>query len=250
MIEKLYHGTNADALSRIQTFGLQGRKYTKVKGNWEHTVPSNPKAVYLTDTYAWHFAAASGPKKNDKGLILEIDRGALFPWKLGPDEDFLEQGTRGVEATPENGLAPTGWDMKRRTRFYRRKAEHLPHLVDKSLEYMGTCAYYGVIPWSAIIRYVIIDWSKLDPPLYIQALDSMVSCLNFKILKERHWAFTKWFFGDPVTAAEVAGNRIYAAMSDADEHFKRQNAVWAEAMANREGLTVVNLKEDKLAKSA
>lgn len=249
---RLYHGTAAKYLGRIQAEGLQPRAKTKVKGNWTHSVDSNRKAIYLTDAYAWHFAAAASDQ--EKGLIVELDKTLLLPWLLCPDEDWLEQGSRRVGPTKENPtLAPTDWDMKRRTKHYRKIAEFNPKLAPASLEGIGTAAYYGRIPWSAVTRYVTIDWKKLDSSLYMQAVDSMVSILNYQILAERHRALTKWFFGDPVTAAEVAGNQHWLeGMERKPENEKvfktmeAQNERWAEAMQKRDGLTVVNVKEDKL----
>jgi hypothetical protein len=131
--DKLYHGTSAALIPRLEREGLLPRTHSKNKGNWGHTVPSNPKAVYLTDAYAWHFAAASS---KDTGLILEIDKSKLKPWKLAPDEDFLEQVSRKIGPPEHPHLAPTDWSMKKRTLFYRKTAiRDFAHLTEESLSH-------------------------------------------------------------------------------------------------------------------
>lgn len=248
---RLYHGTSSKYLGRIKAEGLQPRSKTKAKGNWTHTVDSNRKAIYLTDAYAWHFAATASEK--EPGLIIELDKTLLLPWLLCPDEDFMEQASRKLGPTKDNpDLAPVEWDMKRRTKHYRKLSEFNAKLAPQSLEHMGTAAYYGRIPWSAVTRYVTIDWSKLDMALYMQAVDSMVSIANYKILAERHRALTKWFFGDRVTPAEVTGNAHWLeGMERTPENegmirtMEQQNERWAEAMKKRDGLTVVNVKGGK-----
>src|SRR4029077_2272680 len=129
----------------------------------------------------------------------------LLPWLLCPDEDALEQGTRRTEPTKTNGMAPTTWSMDKRTRHYRKIAPFNPALAETSLAVMGTVAYYAHIPFRAVTRYVTIDWKQLDMALYLQAADTTVSVLNYRILADRHRALVKWFFNDPVDAVELMG---------------------------------------------
>jgi len=250
---KLYHGTNASCLKAIQTEGILPRAKSKAKGHWGHTVSSNRNAVYLTTAYAWHFAA-SACEKNDKGLILEIDRDSLLPWCLCPDEDFMEQATRRLPPSKENpNFAPVEWPMKKRTLHYRGIAENNANLANQSLEHLGTCAYYGAIPWHAVTRYVVIDWDKLNTSMRIRAIDSSVSLMNFKILKDRHHAFTRWFFNDPVEVGELTGNDMWRKAESVSDNsmkmFDEQDARMIEVMANRAGLEVVT-NERKSPKSA
>ena len=240
----LYHGTAAKNLDAIRANGIQPRGKLKSKGNWTHSVISNPKAVYLTDAYPGHFAfnSVDGYRKDaDPGLILEVNRDLLSPFKLCPDEDSLEQGTRGVE---KEGYADPKWDMKKRTMFYRRIAEFNPKLVDVSLQHLGTCGYYDTIPWSAITRYVLIDWSKIAHGMFWRACDTQVSCMNYKILQDRHRALTRWFFGDPTTAEDFLGYTFAdnPHMRDVPDEMKRVAAI-EEEIKSRDGLTVVNANE-------
>lgn len=234
---KLYHGTSADLLDQIKANGLQPRAKSRHKGNWKHTIQSNRNAVYLTDAYPFHFAATSGPNK--PGLILEIAEESLLPWLLCPDEDAIEQSTR---RTQIKGGAPLDWSMEKRTKFYRKLAPFNPELASVSLQAMGTAGYYGTISFEAVTRYVIIDWKKMDPNLYLMAVDTMVSVLNYKILKERHRALVRWFFDDPVTASDL----ILSIPDDDSEMGKLQRerlAFMAMAMANRSALELVTVKK-------
>jgi hypothetical protein len=236
----LFHGTTASCLDRIKREGILPRAKAKGKQNWKHTVPSNKDAVYLTTAYPWHFAAVASKEKGI-GLILEIDRDLLLPWLLCPDEDFMEQASRGCGPTDKNpNLAPLGLDMKKRTMFYRKIAKFNALLVDESLKHMGTCAYYGGIPFSAVTRYVLIDWAKLPFEMKLRAVDSMVSIMNYRILKSRHEAFCRWFFNDTVTVEEMLGYELGDNLTPAIiEQQKRYADKLAESMAQREGLTVI-----------
>jgi hypothetical protein len=236
---KLYHGTTGRFLPRILRDGLQGRKFTKVKGHFDHTVQSNPEAVYLTDAYPWHFAsiASKGQKKDWPGLILEIERDRLLPWLLCPDEDYLEATTRkqGPECGP--GFCPTDWDLKARCKHYRKIAKLNPDLADDSLKRLGTCAYYGAIPWSAVTRYALIDWGKLHPVMRIRCVDSMVSMINYRLLAERHREFTRWFFDPDVDAKKMLD---YSGVLDADlgKLMQQQIAHLSEVLQKRDGIRV------------
>lgn len=238
---KLYHGTAASLLPKIQKEGLLPRAMSKGKDNWKHTVTSNKDAVYLTNAYAFHFASHASDDK--QGLVLEIDRDKLLPWLLAPDEDFMEQCSRGVEPSPERPhFAPTNWDMKKRTRHYRKIARFNPNLADASLEAMGTAAYYGPIPWSTVTRYVLIDWKAIDVSMYMHACDTMVSAINFRILKERHFALTRWFFGDPVKVEDLTGITEDQVKEMGELWQKRQQHA-AQVLQKQKGLTIVTAQQ-------
>jgi hypothetical protein len=233
----LYHGTAAGNLSAMQRDGIKPRKLLKTRGNWMHTVSSNKDAVYLTDTYPWHFAACA---KSTKGMIIEINRDLLLPWRLCPDEDFMEQSTRQIDGKP--GFAPVDWSMKKRTMHYRKIAQHNSEHADLSLHYMGTVAYYDVIPWKAVTRYVLIDWDAVNVWMHP---DSSVSMMNFRILERRHKATIRWYFGDPVTPAELDGlgnTSVDNWPSEIREMKMKHLEFLAERIERREGLTVHNAR--------
>src|SRR5262245_7314903 len=130
---KLYHGTAERHLHKILKDGIRPRGAQR--GNWKHSVESNPRCVYLTTAYPLHFAgAAVDPNaENDRLTVIEVDTSKLFIGDLLPDEDFLEQATR------KSGPAPIDKDMKYRTRWYRKRAhEYQQHWVT-SIKYLGTC---------------------------------------------------------------------------------------------------------------
>jgi len=237
----LYHGTAAKHLDSIKKYGLLPRamlnkiKGTKSQGNWTHSVTSNRGAVYLTDAYAFHFAHCAGEDiEKDKGLLLELDRASLNPWLLCPDEDYIEQSTRGRTG---KGFADPKWDMIRRTKFYRKHAQANTQLTDYSLEGMGTAAYYGPIPWSAIKRYVIVDWSKMPHGMLWRAVDTQVSCINYRILQDRQRALMRWFFGDPVELEDFIGFKLADNPSIAnDPVWKKHHDAIAAELPQTEGL--------------
>jgi hypothetical protein len=225
-------------LDRILKHGIQPRAVSKHKGNWAHTVPSNRHAVYLTDAYPFHFAGMGN--RNEPGLILEIDRDLLLPWRVCPDEDALEQGTR---KSPLKGGPPLDASMKQRTLAYRKLARHNPGLADASLKVMGTVGHYGVIPVAAITRYVVIDWEKMDMNLWLMAVDTQVSALNYKILQDRHRAYVRWLFKDPVTAEELIGSDFRHVEGTIGELERKRHAAFTEAMADTSSLQVIVLKQ-------
>jgi hypothetical protein len=242
----LYHGTKAALLTTLTREGILPREMQKKKsrGNWTHTITSNRKAIYLTDAYPGHFASVASGKT--RGLILEIDRGALLPWLLCPDEDMLEQLSRNVPSNGSNNLAPGDWSMAKRTRYYRQLAPMNPKLADKSLEMMGTCGYYGPISWKAVRRYVIVDWEKLvenNPVMFYMACDTMVSVMNYKVLKTRHRELNKWFFGESVDPLVMCGFEgfNFATNNELDGMFHKQLENMTTMITNREALEIVDV---------
>tara|TARA_Y100000310_G_scaffold253087_1_gene259880 strand:- start:1119 stop:1826 length:708 start_codon:yes stop_codon:yes gene_type:complete len=191
---KLYHGTS-ERVGRIAlTEGLKPRSESSAESNWEGTVPSNPEVVYLTSSYPGHFAAhVSGLK--ERWAIVEVDTDLLDEWCLHPDEDSLEQGTRGVETGyPEVDEMPLG-AMRARTMWFRDNIELFQPLWPRSLELLGTVCYYGAIPPEAITRVSFYD-PKSSGGVTMAAMDSMVSLINHKILAERHGKLVSVLMGD------------------------------------------------------
>jgi hypothetical protein len=113
-------------------------------------------------------------------------------------------------------------------------------MADASLKHMGTVGYYSNIPWNAITRYVLIDWDKIDKGMYMRAVDSMVSTMNYLVLQDRHRALTKWFFGDAVTAEQLEG---FVGVQIKDEFFNERLERIRVAIVNRNGLEVVSVHQ-------
>ena len=181
----LYHGTAARFLPAILQDGIKPRGRFN-KGNWQHTVTSNAKAVYLTDAYGLHFASCAAGE-DDKAVILEIDTRALRGDCLIADEDTLEQANRGRDNLPED------WNLKRRTLYYRARAHNHSGLL--TLKYMGTCCYKGTIIPEAIKRAVILD-AEVEARLVVCGFDPQISIIHYSMLGERYREGMRWMFGD------------------------------------------------------
>jgi hypothetical protein len=194
---KIYHGTSSRFLDRILRDGIKPRGTSK-KGNWDHTIESNPKAVYLTQAYSLYYAWCSvNAKKDEPGLILEINPHKLNPFKLSPDEDFLEQATR---QSPDWAHVHTlnkkeKWGS---TKWFRDRLESNftgPDMLWKtSLKGMGNCCYFGIVPVDAITRYAILP----DMTQWIEWSDPTITIMNFHILGEYYKALSAAVFGDDI----------------------------------------------------
>lgn len=190
---RLYHGTAGRYLDRILAEGLLPRSKLPVvdgaveQGNWEHTVPSNPAVVYVTNAYPLHFCAASLRSEDAHGLIVEIDSAQLDAELLRPDEDFLEQIMRGRDDLPAE------WSLTQRNVYYRdRMADYDPL---QSLRLLGTMAYAGPIPPAAITRILLVK-AKTIGRLIRLGFDPMIALANYRFMGAFYRSGTRWMFGD------------------------------------------------------
>jgi hypothetical protein len=182
---RLYHGTAARHVPAILERGLIPRG--KRRGNWQHTVTSNPATVYLTNAYGFHFANQA-TKSGEDLAIVEVDTDRLF--NLAPDEDFLEQVTR------KNGPAPLDQPMKERTLWYRTRLYLYEHLWPDSLEHLGTCGHIGPIEPTAITRVATVPHASYMEMIFAEGLDPMISVLNYRIMGPHYRNSMRWIFGD------------------------------------------------------
>lgn len=185
---KLYHGTSERHLASIAKEGIRPRG--KRRGNWSHSVESSTQCVYLTDAYALHFAQAA-ISNNDDAAIIEIETDVLNPFKLVPDEDFLEQATR------KSGPAPSDRPMKFRTRWYRKRLDDFADHWRESVQHMGTCAYMGTIEPEAITRIAVVDRATRYL-LFKHGHDPMVSLINYSLKGPAYRNFVRWIFNEPL----------------------------------------------------
>jgi len=171
---KLYHGTAATLLGVIRERGIDPRG--EESGNWPG-LPSRDGYTYLTAAnplpYAYRATAAGG----SVGLVLEIDGSQLESSTLRPDEDYLGQ------------LAIIGQTADRaelldRTR--RADPSEQRDLWRDSLSRIGTVAVEGAVPSSTIIRYALVDFSKLraEGGLYLDL--RLISPLEGSVHIERY----------------------------------------------------------------
>lgn len=194
---KLYHGTTAKVARAALAGGLRARGNRK--SNWEHA-PSRPDAVYLTSAYAMHFATCCADPKEKLWGIVEVETDRLNPFRLAPDEDFLEQ--RGRKHDGVDG------DMLARTKHYRDRLWGFqcdtggkPNWLH-SVEGLGNCAHEGPIPADAVTRVALISKDRAD---IRWASDPTISLINFRILGGYYKALTAVIFGDEPDESALAG---------------------------------------------
>lgn len=182
---KLYHGTSTKHLKKILGSGLLPRR--KRKGNWGHTSPSRSEAVYLTTAYAIHFAEAAVTSIHDLALV-EVDLSKIPEIMIGPDEDFLEQGTRKSPAFQNIGDTA----IERAIWFSERSWEEYQHLWSKSLEYLGSVCVLEHIPRTAFTRVARIP--KGHP--IIRESDPVISISAYQVVGAYYRNLTRYVFGD------------------------------------------------------
>ena len=177
----LYHGTSERHLTTILNDGLvpRGRR----KGNWKHSILSAPDRVYLTNAYPIYFAfAATTPGSKEGGVIIEVDTELMAAQRFVPDEDALEQSTRGRDNVSGN--------IKERTLHYRNAAPMYSMFADESIAALGTCAYMGKVEAQHISRVAVISHDKLiELALHF---DPMISLANYYIMGEHYRSSVRW----------------------------------------------------------
>jgi hypothetical protein len=191
---KLYHGTSQTALAGILISGIRPRG-KKGRSNWKHSVESNAECVYLTEGYAVHFACNAVDPDKDAAAIIEVDTDRLNFFDLLPDEDAIEQLSRGRDDLP------TSWDMKKRTRYYRVKMVDYAGKWPTSIKALGTACHRGVIPVSAITRVAKVDF-KVNPALR-WASDPTISIQNYAIMGGYYRQLTNRIFGDEIDVTDL-----------------------------------------------
>lgn len=184
---KLFHGTSSRWLPNILRQGLEPRGRRTSRSNWTDTVPSNPSCVYLCSGYAPHFAFKAAAEDGDC-VVIEVETDRLpAPNLLLPDEDCLEQAGRGYDDVPG--------DMTARTLHYRRQMLKQFQGTDAwelSLEYLGTCAYHGIVPPGAITR--IVTWPYKPNIGLMLVWDLSVSLMNQRVCGDRYRVLTRKLF--------------------------------------------------------
>ena len=200
---KLYHGTNGAWLNNILKIGIHPRG-AKGVNNWKHTVNSNPKCVYLTNSYAPYFAFNASKGKEPLCAVIEIDTDKLFPLNLYPDEDFLEQGSRKIDN-------PVPGSMKERTIHYRKQQFTFNWPTknkdgtdttwwEASLQHLGTCAHRGTIPPSAITRAVV--WPHHPNIKLMYVWDPIIVIINQMVMGHQYHILTRKLFDGEFTPVE------------------------------------------------
>lgn len=166
MKHTLYHGTSSVHLDKILESGLVPRYNND--SDWE--CASRPDMIYLTSAYPLYFAEHSITNHGGEPVVFEVE---VDSSRLYPDEDFLEQATRGIqysETTKDLYNDLQGLDMAQRTEYFRDSLELHKSMYDRSLTRLGNCCHKGIIKPKRIRRYVIPDMSirrKSDPQIHM-----------------------------------------------------------------------------------
>lgn len=205
---RLYHGTSAATGRIIMEHGLHPRSVTEGeegKGNWEHTIPSNPECVYLTTAYAAYFAINAMGDDEKEIAIVEVESDDLDPDFFRPDEDFMEQASRNatLEGDGFDGLIECGDDMNKRTEWFRDNGWKFGHMWEQSIESLGNCCYEGGIDASDILRVSFVDVTKAAS-MATMAMDPTISLLNFGIMQGKYRSLTQWFMGEAVKPEAIS----------------------------------------------
>jgi hypothetical protein len=198
---KLYHGTDSHTARLALEHGLLPREDAEVEGNWENC-PSRPDLVYLTDAYAPYFAAnTSKPGPDNPWGIIEVETDLLEGvGDLLPDEDFLEQGSRGRAGKSH---PPVDASMEDRTQWFRERLAKYAHYWEDSLESLGNCAFRGPIPVCAITRVVLFNPYAGHSILALKSIQPQISILNYKTMGMSYRNLTRWMAGYEVIAQEI-----------------------------------------------
>ena len=200
---KVYHGTSESVARAAMTEGLKTRDELGIKSHWDQC-PSRGDLVYLTQAYAGYFGFAASEPGGKIG-ILEIDLDLLDADLVLPDEDFIEQGTRGHDDQWQDHIireSLRGLDMAQRTEFFRDNLTMFSGLWEMSLEGLGNCAYMGSIPPEAITRICIYD-PKKNGVITGMLLDPCISLMNYRFCGSKYRALCRWLIGDQVNAGDL-----------------------------------------------
>ncbi len=208
---KLYHGTTGAVAARALIQGLRSRSMTGKPSNWTHTVESNTDHVYLTNAYALYFALNATDEPGNVLGIVEVETDLLDERHMLPDEDVLEQSTRGFDRdnAPDwwylIGLSEAGDDMIKRTQCFRDFLHLFQDMWQKSIDAMGTAGYRFMVPSRAITRVALLDTARMRKglggrALIVSALDPTISLMNYLVVGAKYRALTQLVFdADGVT---------------------------------------------------
>lgn len=221
----LYHGTTLEAARAAREVGILTRAQAK-RSNFSHVdAPSGRDRVYMTDAYAPHFSYCACCNRDVfEAAVLRVDTSMLDVDDLMPDEDYLEQMTRGRDDLPKK------WTTSRRTRFYKKRAHLLSDrdqmTWEDSLAGLGTCAHLGAIPPEAITG--LASWSyRGEGSMMCLAFDPTITMLNYQFRGGYYRVLMRMLFGDPCE------EEVKAAEEEWPEHLRVQRMRdWMDLFGN------------------
>lgn len=210
---KLYHGTSIRHLDGILEDGIKPRGLTN-NSNWGHCAPSHSNMVYLTDTWAAHYAKSASDRDPYKFVVIEVDTDKLDAKNLYPDEDYL------CDFLHESGADGLGkhWEWEIAIKSACEKVRDYQYLWSESIEKFGTLAHYGIIPPSAFTRYSVFDYghSKWSYGMTTWQYD-------LKTEGDAHKAILRFLMGEPVKRIELEGLSGVSRISDLDLKCEQQS---------------------------
>jgi hypothetical protein len=181
--------------------GLKPRGDTGAEGNWEHTIGSCAEGVYLTCAYAPYFANQATSTDGLWGIV-EVDLDELDEDDLRPDEDFLEQATRGQLVPGLGGPPIPQGTMEERTEWFRERLGNFAHHWEDSLNGLGSVMHMGPIPPEAVTRVSLFN--PLDNVLLSSmAIDPTITLMNYSMMSTKYKALTQWFIGRNVSIDDI-----------------------------------------------
>lgn len=222
----LYHGTSTQHLDRILAEGLQPRRVTGQKSNWEGDIESKPGFVYLSAAYAVYYAVEAAGEPHHP-VILQVDWDHL---ELYPDEDFIayhrSDGT--VESWQAEGALVD-------------PSEH-QELWSLSLALSGNVCTPAV-PREAILGYRVIPVEGNGGLLFNTGVDAIPAENNYRYLGEYYRRCLAAYFEHDLVEMPDAVRAIYEedqrklmgheAFEQMETELERFNA---EAIARRAAL--------------
>jgi hypothetical protein len=193
----IYHGTSLRTWERIQAAGRITPRGDR-PSTWD--IESNPRAVYLTDAYAPFYGlnALNEDDPTDEVVVVEINTEALDPIRFVPDEDAVEQMAR-EDLRRQFGLL----SMEERTAFVVQHVEQFAHLWKASLAHLGTCAYEGDIPLSAVTGVWALRNSR-EFPVWSWC-DPTITLANYKVCGAFYRNVLRFLVGLPIRNDDITG---------------------------------------------
>ena len=190
-MKTLYHGTTTKNLDDILTNGLKPRH--DKESNWQE-FPSRKDMIYLTDSYAPHFALCAYDVAKGKfdPVVIEVN---VKLDRLYPDEDYLEQKTR-IDPAWKDSVEKT--TIQERTKFFRDELLNYKNFAEDSIKFLGNACYKGVIKPNNIKRYTVLDAELIinysDPTITLENKyycgDSYKDICSHKIWQKPYSKFT------------------------------------------------------------
>jgi hypothetical protein len=155
-----------------------------------------------------------------------------------PDEDFLEQATRGQKAPAWcRGLSRCR-TMKARTEWFRDRLEIFAEHWTQSIAGIGNAAHLGRISPEAFTRIGYFRPNGCDAMFW--AIDPTITLLNYQIMGPKYRSLTRWFVGEPLTPAEFFGEHVWPLHKDRMN--SEQLAELEHALTTHPGLEVEVLR--------